>query len=45
MKLLTKKWQIFLYAMSGLGVNMLNLIVGSYLTDALMVEGFKANVR
>ena len=45
MKLLTKKWQIFLYAMSGLGVNMLNLIVGSYLTDALMVEGFKANVE
>ena len=37
--------KIFLYGMAGLGVNMLNLIVGSYLCDALMTEGFDANIE
>ena len=45
MKKLKGKKQILLYAISGLGVNMLNLIVGTYLCDALMVEGFSANVE
>ncbi len=37
--------KLFLYGMAGLGVNMLNLIVGSYLCDALMVEGFQENIE
>lgn len=45
MKKLTSKNQILLYAISGMGVNMLNLIVGTYLCDALMVEGFGKNVE
>ena len=45
MKKITSKWKLLLYALSGLGVNMLNLIVTSYLCDALMVEGFKENVE
>lgn len=45
MKKITGKWKLFLYGMAGLGVNMLGLIVGSYLCDALMVEGFGENVE
>lgn len=45
MKKLKSKRQIFLYSIGGLGVNMLNLIVGTYLCDALMVEGFTNNVE
>lgn len=45
MKKLTSKKAILLYAISGMGVNMLNLIVGTYLCDALMVEGFGKNVE
>ena len=45
MKKLRSKKQILLYSMSGLGVNMLNVIVGTYLCDALMVEGFSTNVE
>ena len=40
MRKLTKKWQLLLYGLSGMGINMLNLIVGSYLCDALMVEAY-----
>ena len=40
MKKLTKKWQILLYATSGLGINMLNLMMNSYLCSALLVGGF-----
>lgn len=40
MKTLTKKWQIILYGCSGIGVNMLNMIVGSYLCSALLTGGF-----
>ena len=29
MKKLTKRWQLFLYAAAGMGINMLNLMVGS----------------
>ena len=45
MKKLRSKKQILLYSMAGLGVNMLNVIVGTYLCDALMVEGFSTNVE
>ncbi len=45
MKKLTKKWQIILYGCSGLGVNMLNLIVGSYLCSALLTGGFDAHIE
>ena len=40
MRKLTRKWQMFLYAMGGMGVNMLNLMVGSYLCSALIASGF-----
>ena len=42
-KLKTKK-QLILYGCSGLGVNMMNIIVGSYLCSALLVGGFVDNV-
>lgn len=44
MKKLNKK-QLFLYGISGIGPNMLNLMVGSYLCDALMTNGFSENVE
>lgn len=40
MKKLTKKSQMFLYGLSGMGVNMLNLFMGSYLCSALLIGGF-----
>ena len=40
MRKLTKKWQMFLYAIGGMGVNMLNLMVGSYLCSAIIASGF-----
>lgn len=45
MNKLTKKWQIILYGCSGLGVNMLNIIMGTYLCSALLVGGFEKNVE
>ncbi len=44
MKKLTKKWQLFLYAAGGMGVNMLNLMMGSYLCSALVSDGFGEEV-
>ena len=40
MKKLDKKWQLILYGCAGLGLNMLNMIVGSYLCGALLISGF-----
>lgn len=40
-----KKGKLILYACSGLGVNMLGIIVGSYLCSALLVGGFDKNVE
>lgn len=40
MQKITKKSKLILYACSGLGVNMLNMIVGSYLCSALLTGGF-----
>lgn len=45
MQKITGRMKLFLYGMAGLGVNMLNLIIGSYLCDALMVEGFQENIE
>ena len=45
MKKITSKKQLILYACSGLGVNMLNIIVGSYLCSALLVGGFDKHVE
>lgn len=45
MKKLTTKKSLILYGCSGLGVNMLNLIVGSYLCSALLVGGFDKHIE
>lgn len=45
MKKLEKRWQVYLYGCAGLGVNMLNLIVGSYLCSALLVGGFETHAK
>ena len=45
MKKITSKKQLILYGCSGLGVNMLNIIVGSYLCSALMTGGFINDVE
>lgn len=45
MKKITKKSHLILYACSGLGVNMLGLIVSSYLCSALLVGGFVKDVE
>ena len=45
MRKLTKRRQMLLYGLSGFGVNMLNLIVGSYLCSALLTGGFKEHVE
>ena len=42
MRKLTKRSQMMLYAVSGMGVNMLNLMMGSYLCSALIAGGFAA---
>ena len=44
-KKLTKKWQLVLYGCSGLGINMMGMIVGTYLCSALLVGGFEDNVE
>jgi len=44
MKKLTKRWQMFLYAASGMGVNMLGLMFNSYLCSALIAGGFSEAV-
>ena len=45
MQKITKRSKLILYACSGLGINMLNMIVGSYLCSALLVGGFDKNVE
>lgn len=45
MRKIRGKGKLFLYGMSGVGINMLNMIISSYLCDALMVEGFDKNVE
>lgn len=45
MQKITNKRKLILYACSGLGVNMLNIIMGSYLCSALLTGGFETNVE
>ena len=45
MKKITSKKQLALYGCSGLGVNMLNMIMGSYLCSALMTGGFVDHIE
>lgn len=40
MQKITSRKKLFLYGCSGMGVNMMNLIVGSYLCSALITGGF-----
>ena len=40
MEKITSRKKLLLYGCSGLGVNMLNIIVGSYLCSALMTGGY-----
>ncbi|MDE6411898.1 MAG: MFS transporter [Clostridia bacterium] len=41
MKLIKGKAKLVLYGISGFGVNLLNLMMGSYLCSALLIGGFK----
>lgn len=43
MRKIHKKSQLILYAVSGMGINMLNLMMGSYLCSALLIGGFGAD--
>ena len=45
MKKLTKRWQMLLYGCSGLGLNMLNIILGTHLCNGLIKDGFDENVE
>ncbi len=45
MEKLKSRKAFILYGCSGLGVNMLNLIVGSYLCSALLTGGFDKNIE
>ena len=40
MKKIHGKGKIFLYALAGMGINLLNLMMGSYLCSALLVGCF-----
>ncbi len=42
---ITSRKMLTLYGCSGLGVNMLNLIVGSYLCSALLTGGFEEHIE
>lgn len=43
MRKLNRKRQMLLYACSGFGVNLLNLMMGSYLCSALLIGGFRGD--
>ena len=45
MEKITNRKKLILYGCSGLGVNMLTLIVGSYLCSALLVGGFEEHIE
>ena len=45
MKKITSKKKLLLYGCSGMGVNMLTLMVGSYLCSALWVGGFDEHIE
>lgn len=45
MQKITSRKKLAIYGCSGLGVNMLNIIMGSYLCSALITGGFKADIE
>ncbi len=45
MKTFHSKKSLFLYGMGGMGVNMLNLLIGARLCDAVMTAGFGTNIE
>ncbi|MBR5448705.1 MAG: MFS transporter [Clostridia bacterium] len=45
MQKITSKKKLAVYGCSGLGVNMLNIIMGSYLCSALMTGGFETHIE
>ena len=45
MKKITSRKKLTLYGCSGLGVNMLTIMMGSYLCSALLVGGFGEHVE
>lgn len=45
MEKITSRKKLLLYGCSGMGVNMMSLMVGSYLCSALLTGGFDANVE
>lgn len=45
MKTLDKKWKIILYGCSGLGLNMINMIIGTHLCNAIIADGFDSNIE
>ena len=45
MKKITNRKMLAVYGCSGLGVNMLNIIMGSYLCSALMTGGFEEHIE
>ncbi len=45
MEKITSRKKLLLYGCSGMGVNMLNLVVGSYLCSALLTGGFDEHIE
>lgn len=45
MKKITSRKKLFLYGCSGLGVNMMGLVIGSYLCSALLTGGFDEHIE
>ena len=45
MQKIRSKKKLFLYGCAGMGVNLMNIIVGSYLCSALLVGGFEEHVE
>lgn len=45
MKILKKRWQLIVYACSGLGLNMINMIMGVHLCNALIRDGFDSDIE
>lgn len=42
---LTKKWQMVLYGCSGLGLNMINMIIGTHLCNGILASGFDSHIE
>ena len=45
MKKITNRKKLALYGFSGLGVNMLTIVIGSYLCSALLTGGFEEHIE